>query len=153
MHPKDVDGMANSADPNQTEQSDLFAQICLYKYEPPRDKTNKITFAPSEDSDQSGHLWSESSLSPWRNIGFSATHWAHCEDWGRCPGWSESSLGAQTILLVLSWGCLYSGTCIIIQEPYQCFDFSPAVLSQELYFCKHLIDVVDLNLHHLPETL
>ena len=23
---------------------------------------------------------------------------------GRCPGWSESSLGTQTILLVLSWG-------------------------------------------------
>ena len=25
-------------------------------------------------------VWSESSLSAWRNIGSSATHWAHCED-------------------------------------------------------------------------
>ena len=27
---------------------------------------------------------------------------------GRCPGWSESSLGAHAILLVLSWGGSYS---------------------------------------------
>ena len=26
-------------------------------------------------------VWSDSSLSAWRNIGSSATHWAHCEDW------------------------------------------------------------------------
>ena len=25
------------------------------KFEPPHDKTNKMTFAPSEDSDQPGH--------------------------------------------------------------------------------------------------
>ena len=52
-------------------------------------------------------VWSESSLSAWRNIVSSATHWAHCKDWsdwGGCPGWSESSLGAQIIWLVLSWG-------------------------------------------------
>ena len=33
-------------------------------------------------------VWSESSLSPWRNIKSLATHWAHSED-------SESSLGAH----------------------------------------------------------
>ena len=38
----------------------------------PHSKTNKITYAPSEDS--------ESSLSAWRNIASSATHWAHSED-------------------------------------------------------------------------
>ena len=26
-------------------------------------------------------VWSESSLSPWRNIGSLATHWAHREEW------------------------------------------------------------------------
>ena len=26
-------------------------------------------------------VWSESSLSAWRNIGCSATHWVHCKDW------------------------------------------------------------------------
>ena len=52
-------------------------------------------------------VWSESSLSVWRHMGSSATHWAHSEDSdqiGRMPGWSEFSLGAQIILLVLSWG-------------------------------------------------
>ena len=38
-----------------------------------QDKSNKITCAPSEDTDQPGHslsftLWSESSLSAWRNL-------------------------------------------------------------------------------------
>ena len=38
------------------------------------DKTNKISFAPSEaQADQS-------SLSAWRNTGSWATNWAHCED-------------------------------------------------------------------------
>ena len=32
------------------------------KYEPPRDKTNKMICAPSEDSDQPGHLPSLISL-------------------------------------------------------------------------------------------
>ena len=38
--------------------------------------------APSEDSDQPGHLWvwSESSLSIWRKFGTLAIHWAHSED-------------------------------------------------------------------------
>ena len=54
-------------------------------------------------------IWSESSLSAWRNLGSLATHWAHSEDpdqmgRGRCPGWPESLLGAHAILLVMSWG-------------------------------------------------
>ena len=44
-------------------------------------------------------VWSESSLSAWRNLGPQATHWAQCKE---CPGWPESLLGAQVILLVLS---------------------------------------------------
>ena len=46
--------------------------------------------------------WSESSLSVWRKLGSLATHWCGC------PGWSESLLGAQVILLVLSWGGSYN---------------------------------------------
>ena len=77
--------------------------------EPPHDKTYKITFAPSEDSDQPGHSPSLISL-----------HWQHDEALspkllikhtaktlirlGGCPGWSESSLGTQIILLDLSRG-------------------------------------------------
>ena len=59
----------------------------------------------------------------WRKLGSLASHWAHSEDsdqsgrmheeslghaalirLGGCPGWSESSLDAYAILLVLSWG-------------------------------------------------
>ena len=43
-------------------------------------------------------VWSESSLSAWRKLGFLDTHWAHSEDS------DQSSLGARAILFVLSWG-------------------------------------------------
>ena len=45
----------------------------------------------------------QSSLPTWRNIGSSATHWATAKTLIRLC-WSESLLGAQIILLVLSWG-------------------------------------------------
>ena len=48
-------------------------------------------------------VWSESSLSAWRNLGSLATHWVHSEDWSDWAD-AESLLGTQTILLVLSWG-------------------------------------------------
>ena len=65
--------------------------------------------APSEVSDQSGisSVWSESSLSAWRNVGSSATHWAHSEDsdqTGRMPRLICVFAGRTVILLVLSWG-------------------------------------------------
>ena len=79
--------------------------------EPPHDKTNKMVCAPSKDSDQPGH--------PPSLIRVFAVHMK--DHWvlsyqliertgktlirlGGCPGWSESSLGAQTILFVLSRG-------------------------------------------------
>ena len=46
-----------------------------------------------------------SSLCAWRNLGSLATQWAHSEESDQTEsmsGWSESSLGAQVILLVLS---------------------------------------------------
>ena len=68
-------------------------------FEPPHDKTNKMTCASSEDSDQP-----ESSLSAWRKLGSLATHWVQAMTLirlGGCPGWSESSLGAQSFC----WFC------------------------------------------------
>ena len=50
-------------------------------------------------------VWSESSLSAWRNLGPLAT------SMGGCPGWSESTLGAHAILFVLSWGGSFVGLC------------------------------------------
>ena len=63
-----------------------------------RDKTNK-TCASSKDSNQPGHSQEETVI---KSL---ATNWAHSEDsdqTGGCPGWSESLLGVQAILLVLS---------------------------------------------------
>ena len=66
------------------------------KCEPPHDKTNKMICAPSEDSDQPGHLpsLSESSLcAQWVSKDPRFLH-ADSED-------SESSLGAQSFC----WFC------------------------------------------------
>ena len=57
-------------------------------------------------SEQPGHPRSliRASLSAWRKLGFLATYWAHSEDSDQtsgCPGWSESSLGAQSFC----WFC------------------------------------------------
>ena len=49
--------------------------------EPKLDKTNKITCASSEDSDQHGHVPSLVSLHcPFKWYGFFATHKAHSKD-------------------------------------------------------------------------
>ena len=85
----------------------LCLKLPQVPFELPHDKTNKMTCAPSEDSDQA---WAsaqsdQSSLSAWRKVGSLATHWVHSEDWSDWadarPGWSESSLGAQSFC----WFC------------------------------------------------
>ena len=75
----------------------------LRNYEPPHDKTNKMT-APSEDRSawtSFFHADSEDSDQTERMPRLILIRL------GRCPGWSESSLGAHAILLVLSWGGSY----------------------------------------------
>ena len=137
MRPKDADRMANIVDTDQTAPLIWDYAVCqnlsfkklgslhkcryhavLYTYEPQHDKTNKMACSsshePSKDSDQPGHPPSLiSPLSAWRNLGSLATPKVHSEDW--CPGWSDSSLGAQVILLVLS--CFGS----------YCFHFDPQI--------------------------
>ena len=69
-------------------------------FEPPHDKTNKVAFAPSEESDQPGHPPSlislrcphEESLGPLLPIESTAKTLIRL---GGCPGWSEFSLGAR----------------------------------------------------------
>ena len=61
--------------------------------EPPHDKTNKMTFVPSEDSDQPGQLRTQFCFRRTAQTLITL---------GGYPGCSESSLGAQIILLVLS---------------------------------------------------
>ena len=85
----------------------LLVLSCCSSNEPENDKINKITCVHSEDSDQPRHPSSLISrrCPPEKNIGHFATHWEHSKELirlGGCPNWSESSLGAQVILLVLS---------------------------------------------------
>ena len=77
--------------------------------EPPHDKTNKIAGAPSEDSDQPGHppslirVFAVRMNKAWV-LSYPLSASEDSDQTGRCPGWSESSLGAHATLLVLSWG-------------------------------------------------
>ena len=73
-------------------------------YEPPHDKTNKMACAPSEDWDQPGHPPSLISVFAVRmkkawvlSYPLSAQRrLIRLDGW---PGWSESSLGAQSVCL------------------------------------------------------
>ena len=71
--------------------------------------------APSEDSDQPGHL-------PSLILGSNGPKLSSCGQrrLGRCPGWSESSLGAHVFLFVLSWGgSIISSPSIVIVRKLQ----------------------------------
>ena len=82
--------------------------VGLNLYEPRHDKTNKMT-APSEDSDQPGHppslirVFTVRMKKAWV-LSYPLSASEDSDQTGRLPGWSESSLGAHAILLVLSWG-------------------------------------------------
>ena len=69
----------------------FWKRACILLFEPQHGKTNKMTCAPSEDSDQAGHPPILIRVFAVRSIG------GH-------PGSSESSPGAQVILFVLSCG-------------------------------------------------
>ena len=75
--------------------------------EPRHDKTNKMTVRPAKTQISLGvrPVWSESSLSAWKNLGSLATHWAHSKDadqTGRMPRLIRVFAGRTAILLVLS---------------------------------------------------
>ena len=54
-------------------------QSCREPNEPRHDKTNKVSVRPTKTQISLGirPVWSESSLSAWKNIGSLATHWTH----------------------------------------------------------------------------
>ena len=76
------------------------------QYEPPHDKTNKMTVRPAKTQISLGirPVWSESSLCAQWKLRTQAFFMRTAKTLGGCPGWSESSLGAHVIWLVLSWG-------------------------------------------------
>ena len=120
--------------------------------EPSHDKTNKMTCAPAK-TQIIRPVWSEYSLYVWRNLGSLATHWKHAKNliWlGECAGWFEFSLGAQVILLVLSWGG---------STDYIAFKGSPfqnlLTLGGSVYFtrqfweCNFFLYIPELNINYL----
>ena len=84
--------------------------LCFYfsSFEPRHDKSNKLVVRPAKTQVSLGirPVWSESSLSAWRNLGPLATHWAHSKDsdqTGQMPRLIWVFIGRTLILLVLSW--------------------------------------------------
>ena len=76
------------------------------RHEPQHDKTNKMSVRPEKTQISLGirPVWSDSSLSAWRNLWSLATHWAHSEDTdqtGRMPRLIWVFAGRALILLVL----------------------------------------------------
>ena len=76
-------------------------------YEPWHDKTNNMAVRQAQTQISLGIRpdWSESSLSAWKNLGSSATHWAQSEDsdqTGRLPRLIWVFAGRTVTLLVLS---------------------------------------------------
>ena len=84
-------------------------------HEPPHDKINKMTCAPSEDSDKPGHPLSlislrcphDETLGPQLMLLPNERTAKTLNRLDGCPGWSEYSLGEHVILLVLSCGGSY----------------------------------------------
>ena len=84
-----------------------FKQAHVSSSEPRHDRTKKRVVRPAKTQISLGirPVWSESSPSAWRKLGFLATHWTHSEDsdqTGRMPRLIWVFAGRTHILLVLS---------------------------------------------------
>ena len=96
----------------------LYVQFLIVEYsrlnldlinDPPHDKTNNVVVRHAKTQISLGirPVWSESSLSAWRNLRPLAIHWAHSEDSDqtrRMPRLIWVFAGRTVILLLLSWG-------------------------------------------------
>ena len=81
----------------------LHLCILLKSFEPSHDKTNKMACAPSEDSDQPGNqpslirVFAVRMKKAWA-LSYPVSAERRLIRLGGCPGWSESSLGADSFL-------------------------------------------------------
>ena len=97
---------------HQTPTLSVF--LVLGCFEPPHHKSNRMACAPSENSDQLGHLPSlirvfAVCMKKARILSYPLSAQWRLSDWADAQADSESSLGAHAILLVLSWcGSLYN---------------------------------------------
>ena len=86
----------NNSDKARSEWSSLATKP-HYVIEPPHDKTNKMTCAPTEYSDQPGHPPGLIRVFAVRSHSFFMQTAKTLIRLGGCPGWFESSLGVQVM--------------------------------------------------------
>ena len=101
-------------------------------------------------------VWSESSLSAWRNLGSLATHWVHSEDsdqTGQMPRLIWVFAGCIVILLVLSWGGSFFSTpefqtlCLCIEKHWLYGKWMMNCLfSEAFYFFNCLMIIFEYSL-------
>ena len=99
--------------------------------------------APSEESDQPGHLpaavWSVSSLSAWRKLGSLATHYAHSEDSDQTDlslCWTHSHFVGFVMRRLISHYC-YTSLMKIQQIKKFCSIKEQPCTNQKLFFHMH----------------
>ena len=92
--------------PPSWRDSTLPSSSIFYLNKPQHDKTNKMTCAPSEDSDQHGHPHSLIRVFAVRFIGIREYNVSSCGQQRLWSDWTMSLLGTHVILLILS----YSGS-------------------------------------------
>ena len=84
------------------------------KFEPPHDKTNKMSVHPGKTQISLGFcpVWSESSLSAWRKLGSSTINWVHSEDSDQ-TGWMP-----RLIWVFAGRTCHFVGFCHVAAHLY-----------------------------------
>ena len=112
----DDEGSCNGLSSFATFQKQLFRNVESFRsdiqYEPPRDKTNKLSVRPAKTQITLGirQVWSESSLcAQWvaKNPSFLHADSKDSDETGRMPRLIWVFAGRTTTLLVLSWGGSY----------------------------------------------
>ena len=94
----------------------------LQTFGQPHGKTNKITFAPSEDSDQPGHspslirVFSVRMKKPWVLSYPLSTQWRLWSDWADAQADLSFLLGAHVILWVLSCGSSFNNKLALLSS-------------------------------------
>ena len=95
------------------------------RIEPPHEKTNKMTVCPAKIQISLGihPVWSESSLSTWRKIGSSATHWAQAKTdqtgWMPMLIWVFAGCTCHFVGFVMLWLNLFdyeAGLCMLVTK-------------------------------------
>ena len=103
----------------------LITSKCILwsRFEPQHDKTNKMAYAPSEDSDQPGYppslirVFAVRMKKAW-TLSYTFSTQRKLIRLGGCPGWSESSLRAYVISMVLSLGGSYRQDFVRNEQRY-----------------------------------